>query len=200
MAYHGSRRRAALPIITVYCSNVSLSLHCRFACDCFGSFFPGVLSTQENNNSLYRSVSDWRHLDFCDRVHGAVIQNDHFSRIQAGLPCLYLQFWNHWLRIIYLLFCYPVVVYITAYHCYHPHLHCDWIQTETHHSTWQPNPVKSTSTVTDEPQDISNACHCCCCANRLSFSVDFWNDGLFLWLKNCLLLELSVPWLVSGML
>ena len=51
-------------------------------------FFLDVLSTQENNNTLYRPVSDWRHLDFCDRVHGAVIQNDHFSRIQAGLPCL----------------------------------------------------------------------------------------------------------------
>ena len=99
-------------------------------------FFPCVLSTQENNNNSYRPVSDWRHLDFFDSVHGEVIQNDHLSRIQAGLPCLYLQFWNHWLR----------------------------------------------------------------CANRLSFSVDFWNDGLFLWLKNCLLLELSVPWLVSGML
>ena len=73
------------------------------------------------------------------------------------------------------------------------------IQTETLHSTLQPTPIKSTSTGTDEPQDISKACHCCCCANRLSFSVDFWNDGLFLWLKNCLLLELSVPWLVSGM-
>ena len=58
-------------------------------------FFSGVLSTQENDNSSYRSVSDWPHLDFCDRVHGAVIQNDHFSRIQAGPSCLFLQFWNH---------------------------------------------------------------------------------------------------------
>ena len=162
-------------------------------------FFPGVLSTQENNNNSYRPVSDWRHLDFFDSVHGAVIQNDHLSRIQAGLPCLYLQFWNHWLRYHLFIILLPCGS-ITAYHCYHPHLRCDWIQTETHHSTRQPTPVKSTSTGTDEPQDISNACHCCCCANRLSFSVDFWNDGLFLWLKNCLLLELSVPWLVSGML
>ena len=99
--------------------------------------------------------------------------------------------------IIYLLFCYPVVVLLPIIAII---LIYDWIQTETHHSTRQPTPVKSTSTGTDEPQDISNACHCCCCANRLSFSVDFWNDGLFLWLKNCLLLELSVPWLVSGML
>ena len=179
--------------------NVSLSLHCKFACDCSKPFFPGVLSTQENNNNSYRPVSDWRHLDFCDSVHGAVIQNDHFSRIQAGLPCLYLQFWNHWLRYHLFIILLPCGG-ITAYHCYHPNLRCDWIQTETHHSTRQPTPVKSTSTGTDEPQDINNACHCCCCANRLSFSVDFWNDGLFLWLKNCLLLELSVPWLVSGML
>ena len=148
MAYHGSRRRAALPIITVYCSNVSLSLHWKFACDCFGSFFPGVLSTQENNNNSYRPVSDWRHLDFCDSVHGAVIQNDHFSRIQAGLPCLYLQFWNHWLRYHLFIILLPCGS-ITAYHCYHPNLRCDWIQTETHHSTRQPTPVKSTSTGTD---------------------------------------------------
>ena len=40
-------------------------------------FFLFFLSTQENNNTSYRSVSDWRHLDFCDSVHGAVIQNDH---------------------------------------------------------------------------------------------------------------------------
>ena len=179
--------------------NVSLSLHCKFACDCSKPFFPGVLSTQENNNNSYRPVSDWRHLDFCDSVHGAVIQNDHFSRIQAGLPCLYLQFWNHWLRY-HLFIILPPCGGITAYHCYHPNLRCDWIQTETHHSTRQPTPVKSTSTGTDEPQDINNACHCCCCANRLSFSAGFWNDGLFLWLKNCLLLELSIPWLVSGML
>ena len=139
-------------------------------------------------------------LDFCDSVHGAVNQNDHFSRIHAGIPCFYLQFWNHcWLRYHLVIILIPCVS-ITAYHCYHPHLHCDWIQTETHHSTRQPTPVKSTSRGTDEPQDISNACLCCCCANRLSFSVDFWNDGLFLWLKNCLLLELSVPWLVYGML
>ena len=127
-------------------------------------------------------------LDFCDSVHGAVNQNDHFSRVHAGLPCLYLQFWNHcWLRCHLVIILLPCVS-ITAYHCYHPHLHCDWIQTETHHSTRQPTPVKTTSTGTDEPQDISNACHCCGCANRLSFSVDFWNYGLFLWLKNCLLL------------
>ena len=139
-------------------------------------------------------------VDFCGRVHGAVIQNDHFSRIQAGLPCLYLLFWNHWLRYHLFIILLPCGSIITAYHCYHPHLRRDWIQTETHHNTRQPTPIKSTSTVTDEPQDISNACHCCCFANRLSFSVDFWNDCLFLWLKNCLLLELSVPWLVSGML
>ena len=54
-----------------------------------------LLSTQEINNTLYRPVSDWRHLDFCDRVHGAVIQNDHFSRIQAAPSCLFVQFWNH---------------------------------------------------------------------------------------------------------
>ena len=162
-------------------------------------FFSGVLSTQENNNSSYRPASDWCHLDFCDRFHGAVIQNDHFSRIQAGLPCLYLQFRNHWLRDHLFIILLPCVSIIT-YHCYYPHLRCNWIQTETYHSTRQPTPFKSTSTGTDEPQDISNARHCCCCANRLSFSVHFWNDGLFLWLKNCLLLELSVPWLVSGML
>ena len=51
-------------------------------------FFLCVLSTQENNNNSYRPVSDWRHLDFFDSVHGEVIQNDHLSRIQAGLPCL----------------------------------------------------------------------------------------------------------------
>ena len=191
MAYHRSRRRAALPFISVYWSNVSV--HCKFACDCLGSLFPGVLSTQENNNNSYRPVSDYS-------VHGAVNQNDHFSRIHAGLPWLYLQFWNHcWLRYHLVIILLPCVS-ITAYHCYHPHLHCDWIQTETHHSTRQPTPVKTTSKGTDKPQDISNACHCCGCANRLSFSVDFWNDGLFLWLKNCLLLELSIPWLVSGML
>ena len=195
MATSGLSRES---LITVYCSNVSLSLHYKFACDCFGSFFPGVLFTQEKNNNSYRPVSDWRHLDFCDSVHGAVIQNDHFSRIQARLPCLYLQFWNHWLGYHLFIILLPCGS-ITAYHCYHPHLRCDWIQTKTHHSTRQPTPVKSTSTGTDEPKDISNACHCCCCSNRLSFSVDFWNDGLFLWLKNCLLLELSVPWLVSGM-
>ena len=77
MVYHGSRRRAALPFITVYWSNGSLSLHWKFACDCLESLFSGFLSTQENNNTSYRSVSDWRHLDFCDSVHGAVIQNDH---------------------------------------------------------------------------------------------------------------------------
>ena len=79
-------------------------------------------------------------LDFCDSVHGAVNQNDHFSRVHAGLPCLYLQFWNHcWLRCHLVIILLPCVS-ITAYHCYHPHLHCDWIQTETHHSIRQPTP------------------------------------------------------------
>ena len=118
MATSGLSRES---LITVYCSNVSLSLHYKFACDCFGSFFPGVLSTQENNNNSYRPVSDWRHLDFCDSVHGAVIQNDHFSRIQARLPCLYLQFWNHWLGYHLFIILLPCGS-ITAYHCYHPHL------------------------------------------------------------------------------
>ena len=91
-------------------------------------------------------------LDFCDSVHGAVNQNDHFSRIHAGIPCFYLQFWNHcWLRYHLVIIVIPCVS-ITAYHCYHPHLHCDWIQTETPHSAPQPTPVKSTSTGTDEPQ------------------------------------------------
>ena len=53
VAYHGSRRRAALPFISVYWSNVSLSLNWKFACDCLGSLFPGVLSTPENNNTSY---------------------------------------------------------------------------------------------------------------------------------------------------
>ena len=58
-------------------------------------------------------------LDFCDSVHGAVNQNDHFSRIHAGLPCLYLQFWNHcWLRYHLIIILVPCVS-ITAYHCYH---------------------------------------------------------------------------------
>ena len=39
VVYHGSRRRAALPFITVYWSNGSLSLHWKFACDCLGSLF-----------------------------------------------------------------------------------------------------------------------------------------------------------------
>ena len=79
-------------------------------------------------------------LDFCHSVHGAVNQNDHFSRIHGGLPCLYLQFWNHcWLRYHLVIILLPCVS-ITAYHCYHPHLHCDWIQTETHHSIRQPTP------------------------------------------------------------
>ena len=62
VAYHGSRRRAALPFVSVYWSNVSV--HCKFACDCLGSLFPGVLSTQENNNNSYRPVSDWRQFGF----------------------------------------------------------------------------------------------------------------------------------------
>ena len=166
--------------------NVSLSLHCKFACDCSGPFFPGVLSTQENNNNSYRPVSDWRHLDFCDSVHGAVIQNDHFSRIQAGLPCLYLQFWNYWLPYHLFIILLPCGG-ITAYHCYHPNLRCDWIQTETHHSTRQPTPVKSTSTGTDEPQDINNACHEFCSADcritngrhqKKLFNFCFWKEML----------------------
>ena len=60
-------------------------------------------------------------LDFCHSVHGAVNQNDHFSRIHAGLPCLYLQFWNHcWLRyhlVIILLPCVllPIIAIILIY-------------------------------------------------------------------------------------
>ena len=44
------------------------------------------------------------------------------------------QFWNHWLRYHLFIILLPCGS-ITAYHCYHPHLRCDWIQTETHHST-----------------------------------------------------------------
>ena len=72
-------------------------------------FFSRVLSTQENNNSC-RPVSDWRHFDFCDRVQSAVLRNDHFSRFQAGLPCLYLKFWKHWLRYHLFLIRFPGVV------------------------------------------------------------------------------------------
>ena len=42
--------------------------------------------------------------------------------------CTFL--WNHWLRYYLVVILLPCVS-ITAYHCYHPHLHCDWIQTET---------------------------------------------------------------------
>ena len=76
-------------------------------------------------------------LDFCDSAHGAVNRNDHFSRIHAGLPSLYLQFWNHCCLRYHLIIILLPCVSITAYHCYHPHLQCDWIQTETYHSTRQ---------------------------------------------------------------
>ena len=111
MAYHGSRRRAALPIITVYCSNVSLSLHWKFACDCFGSFFPGVLSTQE----VIITIRIARFLIGVIWIFSIVFTVPLFKmttlvEFKLDFHVCTFNFGIIGYVIIYLLFCYPVLV------------------------------------------------------------------------------------------
>ena len=84
--------------------SVLVSTAWKFACDCLRSFFFLLVFYPLERLITLRIA---RFLNDC--VHNAVIQNDHFGQIQAGLPCLYLQFWNHWLNI-YLLFCFSEVL------------------------------------------------------------------------------------------